>query len=89
MAMMMIGDQQITALDSRKSQDEAAPVVLAVKSLKAPDRSGLKSINIEALEVRAGEIVGVAGISGNGQKEFLEVLAGQRPRSANFGAARL
>lgn len=82
MAMMMIGDQQITALDSRKSQDEAAPVVLAVKSLKAPDRSGLKSINIEALEVRAGEIVGIAGISGNGQKEFLEVLAGQRPRSA-------
>ena len=80
MAAMMIGDQPITALDSRAPHDASAPVVLAVKSLSAPDRSGLKSINIESLDVRAGEIVGIAGISGNGQKELLEVLAGQRQR---------
>lgn len=80
MAAMMIGDQPIAALDSRAAPKPDAAIVLKVKSLKAPDRTGLKSIRIEDLGVRSGEIVGIAGISGNGQKEFLEVLAGQRPR---------
>ena len=82
MAAMMIGDQPIAALDSRAEPRPDAEIVLKVKALKAPDRTGLKSIRIEDLGVRSGEIVGVAGISGNGQKEFLEVLAGQRPRDA-------
>ncbi|MEI9431528.1 ABC transporter ATP-binding protein [Mesorhizobium sp. Cs1299R1N3] len=82
MAAMMIGDQPIVALDSRATPKPDAEIVLKVKSLKAPDRTGLKSISIEDLGVRSGEIVGIAGISGNGQKEFLEVLAGQRPRDA-------
>ncbi len=80
MAAMMIGDQPIAVLDSRKLPDKNAKTVLAVKSLKAPDRTGLKTIDVSELDVRAGEIVGIAGISGNGQKEFLEVLAGQRLR---------
>jgi ABC-type uncharacterized transport system ATPase subunit len=80
MAAMMIGDQPIAVLDSRKLPDKNAKTVLAVKSLKAPDRTGLKTIDVDKLDVRAGEIVGIAGISGNGQKEFLEVLAGQRLR---------
>ncbi|MDX8438968.1 ABC transporter ATP-binding protein [Mesorhizobium australafricanum] len=82
MAAMMIGDQPIAALDSRAEPRPDAEIVLKVKALKAPDRTGLKSIRIEDLGVRSGEIVGIAGISGNGQKEFLEVLAGQRPRDA-------
>jgi ABC-type uncharacterized transport system ATPase subunit len=82
MAAMMIGDQPIAALDSRAETPAGADLVLSVKALKAPDRTGLKSINIAGLDVRAGEIVGIAGISGNGQKEFLEVLAGQRAREA-------
>ncbi len=80
MAAMMIGDQPIAVLDSRTQADKMAKTVLAVKSLKAPDRTGLKTIDVEKLDVRSGEIVGIAGISGNGQKEFLEVLAGQRLR---------
>ncbi|TGQ45943.1 MULTISPECIES: ABC transporter ATP-binding protein [unclassified Mesorhizobium] len=80
MAAMMIGDQPIAALDSRAEPKPDAEIVLKVKSLKAPDRTGLKSIRIEDLGVRSGEIVGIAGISGNGQKEFMEVLAGQRAR---------
>jgi len=80
MAAMMIGDQPIAALDSRVEPKPDAEIVLKVKALKAPDRTGLKSIDIADLGVRSGEIVGIAGISGNGQKEFLEVLAGQRAR---------
>ncbi|WEX11828.1 ABC transporter ATP-binding protein [Chelativorans sp. AA-79] len=82
LAAMMVGEQSIAALDSRVAFDGASPVVLKVRGLKAPDRTGLKTIDIERLEVKSGEIVGVAGISGNGQKEFLEVLGGQRARAA-------
>ncbi|RWD81742.1 ABC transporter ATP-binding protein [Mesorhizobium sp.] len=82
MAAMMIGDQPIAALDSRAPVPVDARQVLTVRALKAPDRTGLKTINIGELDVKSGEIVGLAGISGNGQKEFLEVLAGQRTRDA-------
>ena len=77
---MMIGDQPIAALDSRGAGASRRRSILSVKSLKAPDRTGLKTIDIGELDVKSGEIVGIAGISGNGQKEFLEVLAGQRQR---------
>lgn len=80
LAAMMIGDQPIATLDTRTQGESEAPIVLKVDTLKTPDRTGLKSIMIDDLTVRSGEIVGIAGISGNGQKEFLEVLAGQRPR---------
>jgi len=96
MAAMMIGDQPIAKLDTRIARNPKSDVVLAVKELKAPDRTGTKTISIAHLDVRSGEIVGIAGISGNGQKEFLEVLAGQRPRNAGdvrvkgtpYGASR-
>ncbi|MGK9171070.1 ABC transporter ATP-binding protein [Inquilinus limosus] len=78
MAAMMVGAEPVAALDARAPVPGDAPGVLAVHGLRAPDRTGLKSISIDRLEVRAGEIVGIAGISGNGQKEFVEVLAGQR-----------
>jgi ABC-type uncharacterized transport system ATPase subunit len=96
MAQMMIGDQPIAALDSRTPVPADARPILTVKGMKAPDRTGLKWIRIDGLDVRSGEIVGIAGISGNGQKEFLEVLAGQRQRQggeivvkgAAYGASR-
>ncbi|MBP2558551.1 simple sugar transport system ATP-binding protein [Neorhizobium galegae] len=79
MAAMMIGDVKLAELDSRLPVPEAAKSVLKVEQVKAPDRSGLKTIEIDNLFVRSGEIVGIAGISGNGQKELTEILAGQRP----------
>ena len=79
MAAMMIGDVKLAKLDSRLPVDDAARSVLTVSGVRAKDRSGLKSIDIEDLKVHAGEIVGIAGISGNGQKELAEILAGQRP----------
>ncbi|WP_421859330.1 ABC transporter ATP-binding protein [Oricola sp.] len=53
--------------------------VLELANLRAPDKTGLKTIEIDELQVHAGEIVGIAGISGNGQKELMEMLTGQRP----------
>jgi simple sugar transport system ATP-binding protein len=65
----------------------AAPEVLAVEGLAiAPtaDTPGLRDVS---LRVRAGEILGIAGIDGNGQKDLAEALAGQRPVDA--GRVRL
>ena len=76
MAAMMIGDQPIAALDSRRRCRPDAESILTVKALKAPDRTGLKTIDIGDLDVSSGEIVGIAGISGNGQKEFSKCWPG-------------
>ncbi|MBX5213351.1 MULTISPECIES: ABC transporter ATP-binding protein [unclassified Rhizobium] len=79
MATMMIGDVKLAELDSRVPTPQGAKPVLKLEQVKAADRSGHKTIEIDELMVRSGEIVGIAGISGNGQKELTEILAGQRP----------
>ncbi len=96
MAGLMIGDVKLAELDSRAPVKDTAETVLRLSGVKAPDRSGLKTIEIDDLRVHAGEIVGIAGISGNGQKEVTEILAGQRPplsgsievNGAAYGATR-
>ena len=80
MAAMMIGTSAARATAAREGTP--GQTVLSVAGAKARDRSGLKEINIDSLTVRAGEIVGIAGISGNGQMELMEILTGQRPLSA-------
>lgn len=94
MAAMMIGEKELVATGDRQSGE--GEVVLSATGLQALDRSGLKPIQIDALNVKSGEIVGIAGISGNGQMELMEILAGQRPLEAGtitvkeeaFGATR-
>ncbi|WP_102223024.1 ABC transporter ATP-binding protein [Acidimangrovimonas sediminis] len=76
MAAMMMGEATLPAPAARHGTP--GEVVLAVEGAVAPDRSGLKEISVDDLKVRAGEIVGIAGISGNGQMEFMEMLTGQR-----------
>ena len=76
MAQMMMGEQPEHSEMQRAGA--AGEVVLALKGVRATDRTGLKSTNIDTLEVRSGEIVGVAGVSGNGQTELMEILTGQR-----------
>ena len=77
MAAMMIGTDATRAPMPREGQ--LGEPVLSVRNITARDRSGQKQIAIDNLTVHAGEIVGIAGISGNGQMELMEVLAGQRP----------
>jgi ABC-type uncharacterized transport system ATPase subunit len=77
MARMMIGDTALRETAKRKElpHDE---VVLDLSGLYAEDAEGLPAINALNLKVHAGEIVGIAGVSGNGQSDLVEVLAGQR-----------
>lgn len=77
MAHMMMGEAPETVEQQRL--DASGETVLHLQDIKAQDASGLKPIHIEQLAVGAGEIVGVAGISGNGQTELMEILTGQRP----------
>ena len=80
MAAMMIGNNTIKPLAARTRMDEL-PVRLAVEALTADDDYGEPALVGVDLTVSGGEIVGVAGVSGNGQSELVQVLAGQRRAS--------
>ena len=78
MAKMMIGDTKIREGAKRKAQP-AGEIVLDLVALEAEDEEGLPALDKLNLKVAAGEIVGIAGVSGNGQSALVEVLSGQRP----------
>ena len=80
MATMMVGKPVTQNIYER--QPHTPVPVLSLENICCEDRSGLKSIEIDSLNVCAGEIVGVAGVSGNGQVELMEVLTGQRSLQA-------
>ncbi|THD43554.1 MAG: ABC transporter ATP-binding protein [Bradyrhizobium sp.] len=77
MAAMMIGEDRPAAAVER-SAAAPGPVRLAVENLTADDADGAEAVRGVSLAVRGGEIVGIAGVSGNGQSELVETLAGQR-----------
>jgi simple sugar transport system ATP-binding protein len=84
MARMMVGDQPARATGTRQARARGE-VVLQIHGLTAHDDLGIPAVSDLDLEVRAGEIVGIAGVSGNGQEELVEVLAGQRqPRTGRI-----
>jgi ABC-type uncharacterized transport system ATPase subunit len=78
MARMMIGDTQIRERAVRATRP-AGETVLELAALYADDNEGLPALEQLNLKVHSGEIVGIAGVSGNGQSELVEVLSGQRP----------
>lgn len=86
MADMMMGGQSLAKPAARSGTK--GRVILSLKDARARDRSGLKNIAIDTLEVAAGEIVGIAGISGNGQGELMEILTGQRAMTAGAMTVR-
>jgi len=66
----------------------AGPVLLQAQGLSVTDHFGVVRLHEVGLALRAGEIVGVAGVAGNGQSELLEVLAGLRePRQGTLELA--
>src|SRR5579863_7656469 len=76
MARMMIGAEELTLQPHRVG--EMGSVRLELKALNARDDAGAAAVSDVSLAVRGGEIVGIAGVSGNGQRQLVEVLAGQR-----------
>jgi simple sugar transport system ATP-binding protein len=77
MTEMMIGSRHIpTAMERVQRQPGAQR--LAIRGLQALNDRGVPALRDVHLALHAGEIVGIAGVSGNGQRELVEILAGQR-----------
>jgi simple sugar transport system ATP-binding protein len=79
LSRLMIGAEP-PALEHRPSP--AGAVALAVRGLSLPRRSPFGvDLEVDALELREGEVLGIAGVSGNGQQELLAALSGEDARA--------
>ncbi len=85
LAEMMVGREVILTVE--KGAARPADVVLEIENLKASSDLGDPALRGVSLAVRSGEIVGVAGVQGNGQTELVEVITGLR--KAEGGAVRI
>jgi ABC-type uncharacterized transport system ATPase subunit len=81
LAELMVGAREIPQAHAGKiaTPGVRAEPRLVIRDLVVEDDSGLPAVEGFTLAVRPGEIVGVAGVSGNGQRELVEALVGQRP----------
>jgi simple sugar transport system ATP-binding protein len=75
-ANMMVGRQVLFRV--QRSQAEPGETVLQVNDLNALDNNNLPALRDISFAVRAGEVLGIAGVEGNGQSELVEVLTGLR-----------
>ncbi|MFJ7751875.1 ABC transporter ATP-binding protein [Peribacillus muralis] len=74
LASLMVGRDVVFKTD--KSAANPQEVVLEVKNLEVKDSRGVSAVHNLDLSVRAGEIIGIAGVDGNGQSELIEALTG-------------
>lgn len=74
LARLMVGREVLLRVEKRPASP-AAPA-LSVRDLSVTTREGHRAIDRVSFDVRAGEIVGIAGVEGNGQTELIEALAG-------------
>ena len=77
LAEMMVGRKVILQID--KSSAHPGETVLSVQDLKVEDDRRHLAVDGVSLDVRRGEILGIAGVQGNGQTELEEALTGLRP----------
>jgi len=85
LAALMVGRPTLGV--ERPAPLAAGETVLRIDGLSATGRQGLPALHEVGFEVRRGEIVGIAGVSGNGQTELVDVLCGMSPPTA--GTVRL
>jgi len=79
LARMMVGREVLLRVE--KPDAKAGAPVLGIRSLSITGRGNAKKVDSVSFEVRAAEIVGIAGVEGNGQTELIEALAGLIPGS--------
>lgn len=82
LAGMMVGRNVEFNRVARQSPGNPADVVLCVESVSGNDDRGRQALHEVSVTVGRGEIVGVAGVAGNGQRELAEVIAGMRAATA-------
>lgn len=80
LAEMMVGREALFQLD--KDRIDPGESVLELQNVHADNDRGIEALSGIDLSVRAGEVVGIAGVSGNGQTELAEVAAGIRQPTA-------
>lgn len=76
LAELMVGRKVSLMVDKKPASPKET--VLKIENLKALDQRGVQALKGINLEVRAGEILGIAGVDGNGQSELIEVITGLR-----------
>lgn len=76
LAQMMVGRQVELTMD--KEEKEPGDLVLEIKDLTYTDERKVKKVKNLSLDLHYGEILGIAGVDGNGQSELLELLTGLR-----------
>jgi simple sugar transport system ATP-binding protein len=76
LARMMVGREVLLRVD--KQPAKPGETLLHVENLHVTDERGLEAVRGVSLDVRAGEIVGLAGVDGNGQTELIDALTGLR-----------
>ena len=85
LAELMVGRKVL--LQVEKKPATPGDVVLDVEDLRVTDDAGVLRLKGVSLQVRAGEILGIAGVAGNGQSELLEVLGGMIPGKGKITVA--
>ena len=76
LADMMVGREVSFKTDKKAANPQE--IVLSVENLVVKENRGIEAVKNLSLEVRAGEILGIAGIDGNGQSELIQALTGLR-----------
>jgi ABC-type uncharacterized transport system ATPase subunit len=76
LARAMVGREVLLRVDKPPAQP--GDIMLDVKELRVVDDRGIEKVRDLSLSVRAGEIVGIAGVDGNGQSELIDAIAGLR-----------
>ncbi|OAN85083.1 heme ABC transporter ATP-binding protein [Jannaschia sp. EhC01] len=80
LAELMVGRKVLLEVD--KAPANPGEVVLDVRNLRVVDGAGVERVKTISFQIRAGEILGIAGVAGNGQSELLEVLGGMIPATS-------
>src|SRR6266567_2462725 len=87
LARLMVGREVLLRVE--KSEAKIGKIELSVQNLSVMSAGGTKQVDNVSFDVRKGEIVGIAGVEGNGQTELIEALAGLVDQSLLLGQIRV